>query len=56
MKAPLLNTRFSKEVKETLSAVFTHTRSKIISAADVWNIQRNKRSRVQRSLVCKEEG
>ena len=48
MKTQLLNTQFSKEVKEALSAVFTDTRNKIISAADVWNIQRNKRSRVQR--------
>jgi len=51
MKPLLSNTQFSKEVKETLSAVFTHTRSKIISAADVWNIQRQKRSRVQRRFA-----
>jgi hypothetical protein len=48
MKTQLSTTQFSKEVKETLSAVFTNTRMKIISAADVWNIQRNKRNRVQR--------
>ena len=42
---------FSQEVKETLSTVFTQVRSKAISAADVWNIQRQKRSRVQRRLA-----
>jgi len=48
MKTQLLSTSSSKEVKETISAVIAHTRSKIISAADVWNIQRHKRSFVQR--------
>jgi len=51
MKTQLLNTQISKEIKETLSAVFTHTRSKMISAADVWNIQRQKRNRVQRRFA-----
>ena len=51
MKPQLSNPPFSIEVKETLSAVFTQTRSKIISAADVWNIQRQKRSRVQRRFA-----
>ncbi len=49
-----MNTQLSttaKEVKETLSAVFTQARSKVISAADVWNIQRQKRSRVQRRFA-----
>ena len=36
------------EVKETLDAGFEEKRSKIISAADVWNIQRQKRNRIQR--------
>ena len=48
MKTQTSNTQILAEVKETLSAVFTQTRSKIISAADVWNIQRQKRARVQR--------
>ena len=51
MKTQLLNTQISKEIAETLSAVFTHTRSKMISAADVWNIQRQKRARVQRRFA-----
>ena len=42
---------FTQEVRETLSAVFTQARSKAISAADVWNIQRQKRSRVQRRFA-----
>ena len=45
------SSRFSQEVKETLSTVFTQARSKAISAADVWNIQRQKRSRVQRRFA-----
>jgi Holliday junction resolvase-like predicted endonuclease len=51
MNTQSLNTDFSKELKETLSAVFAHTRSKIISTADVWNIQRRKRARVQRRFA-----
>ena len=48
MKAFTSNTRITQEVKEAVSAVVAHTRSKIISAADVWNIQRRKRGFVQR--------
>jgi len=48
MKTQLSTTGVSKEIKETISAVMIHTRSKIISVADVWNIQRHKRSFVQR--------
>ncbi len=51
MKTQLSNTAFVTEVKETISAAFNNTRSKIISAADVWNIQRQKRSRVQRRFA-----
>jgi len=51
MKAQLSTSQFTNEVRETLSAVYTHTRSKIISAADVWNIQRQKRARVQRRFA-----
>ncbi|MEP6750183.1 MAG: hypothetical protein ABJB86_20760 [Bacteroidota bacterium] len=36
------------EVKETIAFDFAQRNPKILSAADVWNIQRNKRSRVQR--------
>ena len=36
------------EVKETLALGLIEKKSKILSAADVWNIQRNKRTRVQR--------
>jgi len=48
MKTQLSTTGVSKEIKETISAAMIHTRSKIISVADVWNIQRHKRSFVQR--------
>jgi hypothetical protein len=53
LKIPVMNTQlstnvFTKDVKEIMLAVFTNTRSKVISVADVWNIQRNKRARVQR--------
>jgi len=34
--------------KETISTVCQQTRSKLISAADVWFIQRQKRARIQR--------
>jgi hypothetical protein len=51
MNTQLSTTAVSKEVKEVVSSIFTHTRSKIISAADVWNIQRNKRTRVQRRFA-----
>jgi hypothetical protein len=49
MKTQLSSTLSLKEVTETLLAV---TRpGKMISAADVWNIQRNQRNRVQRRFV-----
>ena len=35
MKTLSINTQIANEVRETVAAVFTHTRSKIISAADV---------------------
>ncbi len=47
MNTQIINTK----VASTITAVFNHTRSKIISAADVWNIQRQKRVRVQRRLA-----
>jgi hypothetical protein len=49
MKTQLSSTLSLKEVTESLLAM---TRpGKMISAADVWNIQRNKRNRVQRRFV-----
>jgi hypothetical protein len=48
MNTQLSTNVFTKDVKEIMLAVFTNTRSKVISVADVWNIQRNKRVRVQR--------
>jgi len=51
MKTQLVSMLPLKEVTETLSAMIDHTPGKMISAADVWNIQRNKRSRVQRRFV-----
>ena len=50
MNTQLSNTSsFTQEVKETQST--TQCRNKAISAADVWNIQRQKRSRVQRRFA-----
>jgi hypothetical protein len=40
--------RLTEEVKETIAVDLIEKNSKILSAADVWNIQRNKRARVQR--------
>ncbi len=42
-------TRFTQEVKELVAGLIN--RPKAISAADVWNIQRQKRSRVQRRFA-----
>jgi len=36
------------EVKETLAMETNYAASKKLAVADVWNIQRNKRARVQR--------
>ena len=47
MNTQITNTRIVKEI----STVINQTRSKIISAADVWNIQRQKRVRVQRRFA-----
>ncbi|MEO5685255.1 MAG: hypothetical protein ABIQ88_21595 [Chitinophagaceae bacterium] len=43
-----MKTQITNEVKSTLATIFSTTRSKVISVADVWNIQRTKRARVQR--------
>ncbi len=45
-KADLIN--LTVEVKETLAVHLLEKNGKILSAADVWNIQRNKKSRIQR--------
>jgi hypothetical protein len=45
-KVNLVN--LAAEVKETLAFGFTEKNNKILSAADVWNIQRQKRNRIQR--------
>ena len=42
-------TRFTQEVKETGTGLVN--RPKGISAAGVWNIQRRKKSRIQRGFV-----
>jgi hypothetical protein len=47
MKTLLSNTLVPAETKDG-SALLADTRGKMISAADVWNIQRNKRNRIQR--------
>ena len=47
MNTQITNTQIVKEI----TAVINQTRSKIISAADVWNIQRQKRARVQRRFA-----
>ena len=41
----------STQIVKEIAAVINQTRSKIISAADVWNIQRQKRTRVQRRFA-----
>lgn len=51
MKQSVINTQLSKDVKETVSALVNTMRSKVISTADVWNIQRRKRSFVQRRFA-----
>jgi hypothetical protein len=51
MNTQLSTTVFTKDVKEIMLATFTNTPGKVISAADVWNIQRNKRARVQRRFA-----
>jgi len=48
MKTQIINTGFAKDLKETVSGLVLHTRNRVISAADVWNIQRNKRTFAQR--------
>ena len=50
MKTSSSNTGFSTDMKQPTSAVID-IRGRIISAADVWNIQRNKRTRVQRRFI-----
>jgi hypothetical protein len=49
MNTQLSTTRFSA-VQDNSNAGTT-TRSKVMSAADVWNIQRNKKNRVQRRFA-----
>lgn len=48
MKQSIVNTT---AVKETVVTLIATTRSKIISTADVWNIQRRKRSFIQRRFA-----
>lgn len=47
MKTSFINSSFLPVVKTPA----TDTRSKIISAADVWNIQRQKKNRVYRRFI-----
>jgi hypothetical protein len=49
MNTQLSTTRFTKEVSAAVTSFVQPT--KLISAADVWNIQRNKRNRVQRRFA-----
>ncbi|MFT3933520.1 MAG: hypothetical protein QM726_07900 [Chitinophagaceae bacterium] len=51
MKTQIINTSIAKEFGEAITTVFNQTRSKIISAADVWNIQKHKRVRIQRRVA-----
>jgi hypothetical protein len=48
MKTLLSNTQTLTEVSRNMPGMTGQNRSKIISAADVWNIQRHKRSFIQR--------
>jgi len=43
--------RLTTEVKETIAMDVTVSAGKKFTVADVWNIQRNKRVRVQRRFV-----
>ncbi len=49
MNTQLSASRFTNEVKEIVTRFIQH--SKAISAADVWNIQRQKKSRTQRRFA-----
>jgi hypothetical protein len=49
MNTQVSTTRFKKEVSAVVADL--GSRTKCISAVDVWNIQRNKRSRVQRRFA-----
>ena len=49
MSTKLSNSSFTLELKDIVVGFITRT--KTISAADVWNIQRQKRSRVQRRFA-----
>ena len=51
MSTQSLNPRFAQQVKDSIAVVCNQTRSKIISAADVWNIQRQTRGRVYRRIA-----
>lgn len=49
MNTQLATSRFASEVKEIVTGFIQ--RSKTISAADVWHIQRQKKSRTQRRFA-----
>jgi len=51
MNTQLISTRLPENVKEVLPGLLLHTRSRIISAANIWNIQRRKRTWIQRRFV-----
>ena len=50
MKAQVTNNSILQDVTATVAGLVNETR-KMISAADVWNIQRQKRTRVQRGFA-----
>ena len=49
MNTQLVTSRFTNEVKEIVTGFIQ--RSRALSAADVWNIQRQKKSRTQRRFA-----
>ncbi len=51
MKTLIINTNLVKEAGEVINLVVNRTHNKVISAADVWNIQRNKKMMLQRRIA-----
>lgn len=43
--------QLTAQVQETMAMDASHVNTRILSSADVWNIQRNKRARVQRRFA-----
>lgn len=44
-------TNLTSEVKEVLATGFKKTQERILSTADLWNIQRQRKPRIQRRFI-----